>query len=217
MHDPAFSPFLILLGGHCVATPRLRAQIAGARVIAADGGMAHAEMLGVMPELWIGDFDSASPDLQARHAAIARERFDPAKAQSDGELAVNRALALGASALVLAGALGGPRADHQMMLLTQAAALAERGVPVLLTSGGEEAVILTAGEIRAMLPSGTLFSIVPFTDLTGLTITGARWPLHDADVAFGSTLTLSNVADGQVGIRLASGRAVLFADFRNDA
>jgi thiamine pyrophosphokinase len=85
---------------------------------------------------------------------------------------------------------------------------------VLLTSGDEEAVILTAGEIRAMLPAGTLFSIVPFTSLTGLSITGARWPLTDADVTFGSTLTLSNVAEGPVVIRLASGRAVLFADFR---
>jgi thiamine pyrophosphokinase len=215
MHDPAFSPFVILLGGRCEATPRLRAQIMGARVIAADGGMAHADMLGVTPELWIGDFDSASNDLLARHASVQRERFDPAKAQSDGELAVNRALTLGASALVLAGALGGPRADHQMMLLTQAASLAEAGVPVLLTSGDEEAVILTSGEMRAALPSGTLFSIVPFTSLAGLTITGARWPLADADVAFGSTLTLSNVAEGPVGIRLAGGRAVLFADFRN--
>jgi thiamine pyrophosphokinase len=214
---PAFSPFVILLGGRCAPTGRLRAQIAGARVIAADGGMAHAAGLGVTPELWIGDFDSSSAALDDAYRDVPRERFDPAKAQSDGELAVARALALGASALVMAGALGGPRADHQMMLLTQAAALAEKGVPVLMSSGDEEAVILTAGEIRAVLPQGTLFSIVPFTSLAGLSIDGARWPLANADVAFGSTLTLSNVAEGPVTIRLMSGRAVLFADFRSHA
>jgi thiamine pyrophosphokinase len=210
----SFTPFVILLGGSLRATPRVIAQIAGARVIAADGGMAHAEALGLAPELWIGDFDSTSPELEARFRHVPRERFDPAKAQSDGELAINRALALGASALVLAGALGGPRADHQMMLLTQAAALTEAGVPVMLTSGDEEAVVLASGEMRAALPAGTLFSIVPFTGLTGLTIHGARWPLSDTDVPFGSTLTLSNIAEGPVTIRLASGRAVLFADFR---
>jgi thiamine pyrophosphokinase len=212
----AFTPFVILLGGSLSATPRLRAQISGARVIAADGGMTHAQTLGVMPELWIGDFDSTSPELEAAYQDVPRERFDPAKAQSDGELAVNRALSLGASALVLAGALGGPRADHQMMLLTQAAALTEAGVPVLLTSGHEEAVIVTAGEMRTALPAETLFSIVPFTSLSGLTITGARWPLETADVSFGSTLTLSNVAEGPVTVRLESGRAVLFADFRQN-
>jgi thiamine pyrophosphokinase len=210
-----FTPFVILLGGSLTVTPRVLAQIVGARVIAADGGMAHAEELGVTPELWIGDFDSTPPGLESAHSDVPRERFDPAKAQSDGELAISRALAMGASALVLVGALGGPRADHQMMLLTQAAALTERGVPVMLTSGDEEAVIVTAGEMRAALPVGTTFSIVPFAGLSGLTISGARWPLADADVPFGSTLTLSNVAEGPVTIRLESGRAVLFADFRN--
>jgi thiamine pyrophosphokinase len=210
--SPALAVFAVLLGGRLVVTPRLVAQLAGVRVIAADGGMAHAGPLGLDPELWIGDFDSVTPELEARHAHVPRERFNPAKAQSDGELAVNKALALGASAIVLAGALGGPRADHQMMLLTQAAMLAERGVPVLLTSGDEEAVVVTSGEMRAALPAGTLFSVVPFTDLSGLTITGARWPLDDADVPFGSTLTLSNEAEGDVTIQVRSGRAVLFAN-----
>ena len=57
------SRFIILLGGKLVRTPRLDAQMAGARVIAADAGMCHAAMLGVVPELWVGDFDSAPADL----------------------------------------------------------------------------------------------------------------------------------------------------------
>ena len=41
------SRFLILLGGSLETTGRLRAQIDGARVLAADGGMAHAANLCV--------------------------------------------------------------------------------------------------------------------------------------------------------------------------
>ena len=44
--------FVVLLGGALTVTPRLRADVAGARVIAADGGMRHAESLGALPELW---------------------------------------------------------------------------------------------------------------------------------------------------------------------
>ncbi len=40
------SRFIILLGGKLVRTPRLDAQVAGARVIAADAGMNHAKTLG---------------------------------------------------------------------------------------------------------------------------------------------------------------------------
>ena len=55
--------FLILLGGDLVRTPRLDAQAAGARVIAADSGIRHAHARGVSPELWGGDFYSSGSSL----------------------------------------------------------------------------------------------------------------------------------------------------------
>lgn len=207
-----FNPFTILLGGACVPTPRLLAQVQNTRVIAADGGMAYAKMLGLEPELWVGDFDSTSPDLEADYAHMPREQFDVAKAKSDGELAIDAAIARGANALVLVGALGGARSDHQMMILTNAIALTTRGMPVILTSGTEEATCILPGEMRVDLPVGTVFSVIGLTDLEGLTIDGARWPLMDCDVPFGSTLTLSNEAHGAVSLSLRGGKAVMFAN-----
>ena len=207
-----FNPFTILLGGACVPTPRLLRQVKSTRVIAADGGMAHAKMLGLEPELWVGDFDSTSPALEADYADMPREQFDVAKAKSDGELAINAAISRGANALVLVGALGGARSDHQMMILTNAMALTTRGMPVILTSGTEEATCVLPGEMRVDLPVGTVFSVIGLTDLEGLTIDGARWPLMDCDVPFGSTLTISNEATGAVSLSLRGGKAVMFAN-----
>jgi thiamine pyrophosphokinase len=212
-----FNPFTILLGGTCVPTPRLLAQVKNTRVIAADGGIAHAKILGLEPELWVGDFDSTSAELEAEYPHMPREQFDVAKAKSDGELAIEAAQSRGANALVLVGALGGARSDHQMMILTNAIALAARGMPVILTSGAEEAAPVGPGEMRVELPSGTIFSVIGLTDLEGLTIEGARWPLTDCDVPFGSTLTLSNEANGPVSLTLRGGKAVMFANFRTES
>ena len=207
-----FKPFTILLGGTCVPTPRLLAQVKNTRVIAADGGMAHAKMLGLTPELWVGDFDSTPPELEVDYAHMPRQQFDAAKAKSDGELAIEAAVSLGANALVLAGALGGARSDHQMMILMNAMALTERGLPIILTSGTEEATCILPGEMRVDLPVGTVFSVIGLTDLEGLMIEGARWPLNNCDVPLGSTLTLSNEATGAVSLSLQSGKAVMFAN-----
>ena len=86
------SLFVILLGGDLVATPRLAAQCAGARVIAADSGIRYAGIAGMMPELWVGDFDSATEEDFRQHAAVPRRTFPAAKDNTDGELAVDIAI-----------------------------------------------------------------------------------------------------------------------------
>ncbi|MCX7784062.1 MAG: thiamine diphosphokinase, partial [Meiothermus sp.] len=100
-------PFTILLGGSALPTQRLLAQVTGSRVIAADGGMRHAAPLGLQAELWVGDFDSASAELQLAYAHVPREEHPVGKDYTDGELAVQAALARGADRLILVGAMGG--------------------------------------------------------------------------------------------------------------
>ena len=206
------SLFVILLGGSLMVTERLQRQIKGARVIAADSGMRHASALGLKAEVWLGDFDSTSDALQRLHSAVPRIEFSADKAMTDGELAVEEAIRRGASGLVLAGALGGPRSDHAMLHVMLMLAFAERGIPVLLTSGGEEALPLLAGECRPDLPLGTVFSIIALDNLSGLSVKGAKWPLDGQNAAFGSSLTLSNQAEDGLAISLKRGRAAIFAN-----
>lgn len=203
--------FAILLGGDLVATPRLSRQIDGARVIAADSGMRHAAPLGVVPELWTGDFDSVEETLRASHAFVPVEVFPSEKDQTDGEIAVDAALARGASELLLVGAFGGPRADHAFLHLAVAIRLAENGTPCVLSSGTQEGVPLLPGARTFDYDATTMFSILPFSDLEGLSLSGAKWPLSNRDVPFGSSLTLSNEVSGRLTVTLGSGRAMLVA------
>jgi thiamine pyrophosphokinase len=202
------SKFVIVLGGDVTPTPRLSAQVAGARVIAADSGMAHVVALGLSAELWVGDFDSAGSALEDRFKDVPRHVFPAAKDKTDGEIAVDEALKRGATELVLVGAFGG-QFDHALAHATQLLALAQQGMTAFATSGNEEAWPLLGHLSLWQMRKGTRISIVGLSDLTALSVTGVRWPLHRQDVGFGSTLTLSNEATGDVMITLENGRAVV--------
>ncbi|WP_179874092.1 thiamine diphosphokinase [Rhizobium sp. L43] len=205
------STFTILLGGELSLTERLRHAVGNSRFIAADGGMRHALALDITPELWVGDFDSTPDDLEGAFPDVPKQPYPAAKAATDGEIAVSEAIARGGRRLILAGALGGERSDHALQHLLSAVSLAERGFDVLLTSGKEEAVPLLAGTIELDLPQGSLFSVLGFSELTGLSIENARYPLADFHLPFGASRTISNVAEGKVCFSLISGRAIVLA------
>ncbi|WP_412058879.1 thiamine diphosphokinase [Bartonella sp. DGB2] len=203
------STFTILLAGDLTVTPRLRRQIAESTVIAADGGMAHAKSLEVRPSLWVGDFDSASKSLQTAYGDVPRETFPIDKDATDGALAVRFALERGARRLILCGALRGERSDHMLLHMTLALALAKDNCSVLLTAGVEEALPVLPGACTYDFPNASVFSVIGFSDLKGLSLDGARWPLRDHDVALGSSLTLSNHVCGTLKLGLRSGEAMI--------
>ncbi|MFC4623712.1 thiamine diphosphokinase [Daeguia caeni] len=206
------STFILLLGGDLVVTERLKSQIAGARVLAADSGIRHAAALGVEPELWLGDFDSAGQHLLETYAHVPRMTFPRAKDKTDGELAFAEAFARGASRVIMCGAFGGARTDHTFLHLTMATAQAANGRAVMLTSGREEAYPLLPGHAVYDFPSGTTFSILNFCTVEGLSITNAEWPLDNVTLPFGSSWTVSNIVRGQLEVTTRSGMAILLAD-----
>lgn len=206
------SRFTILLGGDLVATPRLRAQVAGTRVIAADSGIRHAPSLGVVPELWAGDFDSATEAHLAEHSEIPLARFPHEKDMTDGEIAMDAALERGADAFVVAGAFGGERVDHEYLHMAAAMRMTDQGYEMLLSSGTTEGRPLLPGKPAEFdYAPGTVFSVIGFTDLAGLTLSGVKWPLDRRRVPFGSSLTMSNEVTGRLAASLESGRAMLIA------
>ncbi|ENN90304.1 thiamine diphosphokinase [Bartonella bovis] len=207
--------FTILLNGDICITDRLLNQIRKSRVIAADGGIRHAAALNVVPELWLGDFDSCDQILLHAYGDIPREVFPADKDATDGALACQRALREGAKRLILCGAFGGDRSDHSLSHMMQAIAMEEQGISVLLTSGREEGWPIVSKSFSCDLPDGCLFSIIGFSDLQGLTMSGVQWPLLDQNVPFGSSLTLSNRVCGIFYCHLYYGKAIILASIHS--
>ena len=78
-------------------------------VIAVDGGFASLADVGCAPDLAIGDFDSLGYVPEGVEVLV----FPPEKDASDMELALGEAVARGADAVEVYGALGG-RLDHTL-------------------------------------------------------------------------------------------------------
>ncbi|WP_062017905.1 thiamine diphosphokinase [Aureimonas sp. AU4] len=200
--------FVILMAGPIHANGRLREAVRGRRAVAADGGIRHARALGLSPELWVGDFDSAAPADLAGWPDVERLRLPRDKAETDGEVALVEARARGARDVLLVGAMGG-RSDHAFSHLVLLLREHERGLRVEMSDGRERCVPLGPEPVRLDAANGTQFSVLRFSDVEGLTIRGARFPLHDVALPFGSLLTQSNEATGPVEIGCRSGRALV--------
>jgi thiamine pyrophosphokinase len=117
-------------------------------VIAADGGAAWIDRVNRRPDLLVGDLDSADAALVDRlgRAGTAIERHPADKEASDTELALEAARTRGASEIVLLGALGGGRLDHELanLLLLADASLADP--PVRIIRGGTTVRVLRGGD-----------------------------------------------------------------------
>ena len=177
-------------------------------LIAADGGARHCAALGILPAVLVGDLDSITPELLAEYeqAGVAIERHPPRKDETDLELAVRRAVADGATEILLLGALGG-RLDQTLANLLLPARQ-EWTVPILLADGRQLARVVRGGEsVTIRGAEGDTVSVVPMSaEVTGITYTGLEYPLVDATLRLGSTQGVSNRMAGESAtIRIASG------------
>ena len=179
-------------------------------VIAADGGAALLEAAGHVPDRLIGDLDSADPALVQRlvAAGTAVERHDPAKDASDVELAVEAALAAGSTEVVLLGAFGGSRIDHELANVLLLADPALSDVDIVAVRGPSRLRALTGGRrVELEGVAGDLVTLLPAGgDALGVTTAGLRWALDDATLRMGRTRGLSNVIDNPpASVRIGSG------------
>lgn len=209
---------LIFSGGDWQPDGPQAGLVAGAWdwVICADSGARHALAAGFQPDLLIGDFDSVDPRDRRRLGDVPALSFPSDKDKTDTHLAVDWALAQGATYVVIAGGLG-CRFDHtlanaQLLVAIHSRAAGEkRPRPTGVVTDGRQAVYLLVDHLELTAPAGTILTVLPLTPrLEGLSERGLRWELTDRDVALGDTLTVSNEFTGQrARLSLARGMALV--------
>jgi thiamine pyrophosphokinase len=179
-------------------------------IVAADGGARWLDAMGVRPHLLIGDLDSVDPDLIVRLAAegVSVERHPVDKDASDAELALDRAAASGADEVVVLGALGGERVDHELANLLLLADPSWQVRNLRVVRGGTIVRGVHGGErLRLLGAIGDLVSLLPIGgEAEGVRTAGLRFPLSGESLRLGPSRGLSNqVVDQPASVSLERG------------
>jgi len=166
-------------------------------LVAADGGARWIQSLGVVPHLVVGDLDSLDQaTIAGLSGAGARvERYPSDKDASDTELAVEAALKAGAEQVVVLGALGGSRVDHELANVLLLADPALSGTGMRLQRDGTLARAVNGpGTLELEVGVGATVTLLPIGGgAVGVTTRGLRYPLEDEPLAVGRSRGLSNV------------------------
>ena len=182
--------FVILLNGE-----PFRGDISAenAYVICCDGAYAWAKGRVRIDEN-LGDFDS----LDEAPIPAPLRTFPSEKDETDGELAVDRALELGATDILFYGG-GGGREDHFLGNLHLLYKAKRAGVlSAVLRTNGADIFLCGEGENTFACKKGQTVSLLPFGgDAHIMDARGLKYPMHGLCLCYGSTRGISNLTTGE--------------------
>ena len=177
-------------------------------VVAVDSGAEHAYKLFLKPDLVIGDLDSIDKKTYERVIKdnIEIEEYQKYKDNTDFEIALNHVINMEIKDVTV---IGGEYGDIDHLFGT---------LFTIVNLHTDENILWIHGEQNILFPNSESieiginknFSILPFSDLKNLSISGAEWNLKNENVEFGKSRTLRNISrNKQIDISVSKGKFCL--------
>jgi len=162
-------------------------------IIAADSGAKEALILGIIPQIVIGDYDSLDNQtlISIKKSNTRLIKFSPFKNETDTELAIQEAIKRGAKDITVIGGIEGDRIDH---ILANISLLNNTKISLRFISGNQTIWQLTGpANVSINGNPGDLLSLIPMhKDATGITTNGLAYALKNEALFFGKTKGTSN-------------------------
>ncbi len=180
-------------------------------VLAADGGLAHVEKLGLTPHGILGDFDSLG------YTPEGSTVFPVEKDDTDAMLAIKKGLELGYKEFLLYGSLDGPRLDHTVANFQALQYLADRGATGYLIGRDYIVTCIKNGGLRFPATAQGIVSVFCMgAAAEGVTLKGLQYPLEKGVLTAGFPLGVSNHFTGEVAeISVKTGSLLVLYDRKN--
>ena len=161
-------------------------------IIAVDSGVEHLFRLSLVPNTLIGDLDSISEKSlnKIKKNDVDIMAFNSNKDKTDFELALNHLEGVDKSIIYIIGGESG-EIDHliSIFLLIPSKSFFEN----IIWLYGDKRIIFRQ-KLKLKVKKMSKFSIIPITNLSNLSIDGAKWNLENKNIQFGETTTLRNIA-----------------------
>lgn len=182
------------------------------KIIAVDAGLAVADVLGLVPDYVVGDFDTADAALMEKYKKmphIVWEVHKPEKDETDTELARSCAVSLGCGEIAFLGATGG-RLDHLIGNIHALYDCMQRGIMAYLIDAQNKLYLLDEGKtFYRERQWGKYVSFLPYTEeVRGITLRGFKYPLTGKNIRRGEEvgLCISNeVAEARAELHFEEG------------
>ena len=180
-------------------------------ILAADGGLAHVEKLGLTPHGILGDFDSLG------YTPVGSTVFPVEKDDTDAMLAIKKGLELGYKEFLLYGSLDGPRLDHTVANFQALQYLADRNATGYLIGKDYIVTCVKDGTIRFNREATGILSVFCMgADAEGVTLTGLQYSLNNGVLTAGFPLGVSNHFIGKPAeISVEKGSLLVLYDRKN--
>ena len=158
-------------------------------VIACDRGYTYCDALNLRPDLVISDFDSYCGPVDSD---IPLNTYASEKDDTDTMLAARYAVEHGFQSVLLCCALGG-RLDHLIANLQTLVFIGKHGLPAALSGEDTEIITLSSGSVSLPRRKGWSLSVFAADGpCRGVTLSGVRYPLLDAEILPSFPIGVSN-------------------------
>lgn len=161
-------------------------------IIACDAGYRNCEILGVKPDIVVGDFDSAPCPVASPGEELLI--LPHVKDDTDTEYAARLAAQRGFREVLFLGALGGKRMEHTLANLCTGFGLEKQGIRAALYDERTRITYLMPGETRTYKRGAYFYlSVFPLEGCArGVTERGSFYELTDAELTMQYPLGVSN-------------------------
>ena len=177
-------------------------------IVAVDSGTEQAYKLFLKPDLIIGDLDSIDEKTikRAEKDEVQILKYDTNKNQTDFELALKHVINKEIKDITIIGGEYG-EIDHLFGVLTVIISFQE---DQKISWIHKDQTVLIPNSKKITIGSNVEFSILPFTNLKNLNISGAQWNLDNENIEFGKSVTLRNISiDNDIEVSVEDGKFCL--------